>query len=79
MRPTIANDWLQEKARELGFDAVGASKVEIPPTTFSHFEKWLDGGLYGTMTYLPRSRDRVGGSVPRESTPYERRQRHRDN
>jgi len=51
-------DWLYEQAIALGFDALGVSAIQIVPATFPQFERWVEDEFYGTMTYLPRGRER---------------------
>ncbi|MBN1947812.1 MAG: tRNA epoxyqueuosine(34) reductase QueG [Bradymonadales bacterium] len=45
-----------EKAYELGFDRAGITPVG-PPTHRDAFERWLDLGYHGSMSYLERHRE----------------------
>jgi len=51
-------EWITERATTLGFDAVGFSKVVSPPLTYNHFDDWLINGYHGSMSYLPRGKER---------------------
>ncbi|MCS7187225.1 MAG: tRNA epoxyqueuosine(34) reductase QueG, partial [Armatimonadota bacterium] len=39
------------RAKELGFDLVGIAQAG-KPTTYAHFERWLEQGFHGTMAYM---------------------------
>ncbi len=58
MRPKSDTDWLEARARELGFDLCGvASAAKFPE--LARAEEWLARGYGGEMQYLadPRRRD----------------------
>ncbi len=46
-------DEIRAWSRELGFDAVGISGVELDEDE-GHLMRWLDDGMYGEMHYMPR-------------------------
>jgi epoxyqueuosine reductase len=45
---------IQERARQLGFDACHFTSA-LPPDTAAHFQRWLSAGLHGGMAYLQRN------------------------
>ncbi|MBN1795020.1 MAG: tRNA epoxyqueuosine(34) reductase QueG [Candidatus Omnitrophica bacterium] len=45
-------------AKEVGFDLVGISPPELLEAAKERFCRWTDGGLFGTMDYMQRSRAR---------------------
>jgi epoxyqueuosine reductase len=45
---------IKDRARQLGFDRVGIGPAS--PRRAAEFERWLDAGYAGTMTYLHRTR-----------------------
>ena len=44
---------LDERARALGFDAVGVAAIDIPEDE-RHLVEWLDAGFQGEMSYMER-------------------------
>jgi len=44
---------LADRARELGFDALGVAGIELPEDE-RHLQRWLDAGLHGVMHYMQR-------------------------
>lgn len=48
---------IRERARALGFDRVGICAATLPGEA-SHFERWLDAGMHGTMEWMRRGRER---------------------
>src|ERR1043166_8882627 len=48
------NDLIEQRARELGFDACRITTAEAPLSA-DHFERWLEGGKHGEMAYLARN------------------------
>ncbi|MCS7264818.1 MAG: tRNA epoxyqueuosine(34) reductase QueG, partial [Armatimonadetes bacterium] len=51
--PAQLSQLVKQKAKELGFDLVGITTA-FKPTTYEHFERWLDYGFHGTMAYMER-------------------------
>jgi epoxyqueuosine reductase len=49
----IATGELKRRARSLKFDAVGVASLE-PDVRAGEFDRWLEAGYAGTMTYLQR-------------------------
>jgi len=55
--PSRLEDRVREKARALGFDAVGIARADEPLTAdFEHYERFLDRGMHGEMRYLAEDR-----------------------
>ncbi len=46
-------EFIKAEAHRLGFDLVGITDPS-PPDSFPIYQKWLDRGLHGDMTYLSR-------------------------
>src|ERR1700704_3335842 len=46
---------LSERARALGFDALGVASIDIPEDE-RHLLKWLEDGCPGGMPYIPTPR-----------------------
>ena len=44
---------LSERARALGFDALGVASIDIPEDE-RHLLKWLEDGFHGEMHYMQR-------------------------
>lgn len=53
---------IKEKARALGFDAVGITTA-VPPGHDSHAAAWLSAGMHGEMGYLERRADLRSGPL----------------
>jgi epoxyqueuosine reductase len=53
MNPQSLTIALKEKARQLGFDLMGATPAVTPPE-IGHLERWLADGLAGEMRYFSR-------------------------
>jgi epoxyqueuosine reductase len=51
--PEARSDAVKRVARELGFDSVGITTLDPPPHAKA-FNRWLDEGMAGTMTYMHR-------------------------
>src|ERR1700736_5019620 len=56
--PTVVDDpalrlTLSERARALGFDALGVASIDIPEDE-RHLLKWLKDGCHGEMHYMQR-------------------------
>ncbi len=44
---------VQERARSLGFDAVGVARADVPlDQDFDHYRAFIDKGMHGEMAYL---------------------------
>jgi epoxyqueuosine reductase len=48
---------IQERARQLGFDACQFTSA-LPPDHTAHFQRWLSAGRHGEMAYLQRNADK---------------------
>jgi epoxyqueuosine reductase len=49
---------IEEKARELGFDAVGVARADEPlDDDYARYEDFIDAGLHGTMAYVAEHRE----------------------
>ena len=48
-------DHIRQWSRELGFQAVGITKAEIPPGEMERFQAWLDKGFNGELDYMARN------------------------
>lgn len=59
---------IKEKARQLGFILAGVTTPD-PPPHYSTFERWLDQGHNGTMSYLATERSRTRRADPRQILP----------
>jgi len=59
---------VKEKARRLGFTLAGVTTPE-PPPHIATFERWLDAGRHGSMSYLGDERDRARRKDPRLILP----------
>ena len=51
----LTNKIVIEKAKELGFDLIGFSKVEDLEAEIEHLKKWLDSGYQASMNYMERN------------------------
>ncbi|MGH8201933.1 MAG: tRNA epoxyqueuosine(34) reductase QueG [Steroidobacteraceae bacterium] len=51
--PAAAKRQLAARARELGFDRIGVTRIEIPQDE-QHLLHWLDEGFHGEMDYMRR-------------------------
>jgi epoxyqueuosine reductase len=56
LRATALSAAVRERALALGFDRVAIGPA-APPEHGAAFERWLDAGYAGTMTYLARGRE----------------------
>ena len=45
---------IRQKALELGFTAVGFTKVRLPDEYIRKYEEWLNRNYHGSMDYLVR-------------------------
>ena len=54
--PSTLERAIKAQAHGLGFDLVGITRAG-PADTADHFERWLDAGHAGTMSYLEKRRD----------------------
>ncbi len=52
MTPT---DRIKERARAIGFDAVGIARAEPLTTEHERYEEWIRRGYHGTMAYMERN------------------------
>ncbi|HET6846678.1 MAG TPA: tRNA epoxyqueuosine(34) reductase QueG [Anaerolineales bacterium] len=59
---------IKQEARRLGFVLAGFASPE-PPSHAAFFERWLDHGYHGEMSYLSTERSRVCRGDPREIMP----------
>ncbi len=50
---------IEQRARELGFDACHFTSAR-PPTTAPHLERWLNDGQHGEMTWIARNANKRG-------------------
>jgi epoxyqueuosine reductase len=64
--PVAAKRQLEARARELGFDRIGVTSVEITDDE-QHLLRWLDAGFHGEMDYMRRHG--VMRSRPQELAP----------
>ncbi|MCS6901411.1 MAG: tRNA epoxyqueuosine(34) reductase QueG [Myxococcales bacterium] len=49
---------IRERARALGFDALGIARADLPlDTEFARYEAFLDAGMHGSMTWLAENRE----------------------
>ncbi len=53
LTPVQLSQLVKQKAKELGFDLVGIASAG-KPVTYPHFERWLEMGFHGAMTYMER-------------------------
>jgi epoxyqueuosine reductase len=53
LSPAELSDRIREKAREMGFDAVGIAPVAPSPRADA-YERWVAEGMHGEMGYLAR-------------------------
>jgi epoxyqueuosine reductase len=52
------DDSVRAKALELGFDAVGVARADVPlDQDYAHYEAFVDAGLHATMAYLANHRE----------------------
>ncbi|HYJ53322.1 MAG TPA: tRNA epoxyqueuosine(34) reductase QueG [Allosphingosinicella sp.] len=51
---------LEEKARELGFCAVGVARADAAPRTAERLRAWLDSGAHGDMIWMEETATRRG-------------------
>lgn len=58
MGPVLRSELALEIAREVGFDLAGIAPVAPPPAA-ARFERWLDEGRHGGMSWLERDRARI--------------------
>tara|TARA_R110002110_G_scaffold85816_2_gene223428 strand:- start:11532 stop:12686 length:1155 start_codon:yes stop_codon:yes gene_type:complete len=54
----VVRDRIREKARELGFDAVGFAPVHLAPEIRDHLAQFIDEGRHGDMEWLPAKAER---------------------
>lgn len=59
---------VKAEARRLGFDLVGVTTPD-PPPHLDVFERWLEAGRHGEMTYLASNRSRQRRADPRRILP----------
>lgn len=53
-----ASQRIEDRARELGFDAVGFAQADAPLSDdHARYEAFLDAGMHGEMAYLAENRD----------------------
>jgi epoxyqueuosine reductase len=53
-RMELSAERVKNRAFAIGFDLVGVAAVS-PPARKDAFQKWLEQGYHGEMTYLPRT------------------------
>jgi epoxyqueuosine reductase len=51
---------LEEKARELGFCAIGVARADAAPQTSARLEEWLASGAHGDMIWMEETAARRG-------------------
>jgi len=51
---------LAEKARELGFSAIGVARADSTPKTVERLRAWLDAGCHGEMLWMEETAARRG-------------------
>lgn len=68
MRPESLAAALKEEARRLGFVLAGITTPD-PPPHFQAYERWLEAGHHGGMTYLAEERARLRRADPRQILP----------
>ncbi|HEX8525351.1 tRNA epoxyqueuosine(34) reductase QueG [Allosphingosinicella sp.] len=49
---------LRDKARELGFAAIGVTKADAAPAAGRRLREWLDEGMHGDMLWMAETADR---------------------
>jgi epoxyqueuosine reductase len=54
---------LEEKARELGFCAIGVARADAAPQTSARLEEWLASGAHGDMIWMEETAARRGSPV----------------
>jgi epoxyqueuosine reductase len=50
---------VKQRGNELGFDLIGITTPETPPT-YPHFLRWLEQGFHGAMAYMERGKEKRG-------------------
>ena len=50
---TSLEERIKARARTMGFEPVGITRLG-PASTYDAFDRWLEQGFAGEMTYLPR-------------------------
>ncbi len=50
---------VKQRGSELGFDLIGITTPETPPT-YPHFLRWLEKGFHGAMAYMERGKEKRG-------------------
>lgn len=68
MTPEALAAALKEEARRLGFVLAGITTPD-PPPHFQAYERWLEAGYHGSMTYLAEERARARRADPRQILP----------
>ncbi|HLC05012.1 MAG TPA: tRNA epoxyqueuosine(34) reductase QueG [Anaerolineales bacterium] len=68
MDPAELTEKVKTEALRLGFDLVGVTGPE-PPPHLDVFERWLDAGRHGEMTYLATERSRERREDPKRILP----------
>jgi epoxyqueuosine reductase len=58
-RPKL-RERLEEKARELGFSAVGVARADAAPQTAARLAEWLASGAHGDMIWMEETEARRG-------------------
>jgi len=58
LSPAAMRERIGEKARELGFDAVGFAPVHLAPEIRDHLAQFIDEGRHGDMDWLPAKAER---------------------
>jgi epoxyqueuosine reductase len=51
---------LEERARELGFCAIGVARADSAPKTAERLREWLAGGAHGDMIWMEETAERRG-------------------
>ncbi len=68
MSPVELAGAIKEHARQLGFPLAGITTPE-PPAHFEVYQRWLDAGNHGPMTYLAEERALARRADPRQILP----------
>jgi epoxyqueuosine reductase len=62
-RPKL-RERLEEKARELGFSAVGVARADAAPQTAARLAEWLASGAHGDMIWMEET---AAAAAPRRA------------
>jgi epoxyqueuosine reductase len=58
MYPSSPEQAIRERARALGFDALGIARADLPlDEEFARYESFLDAGMHGSMAWLGENRE----------------------